>query len=232
MGEHDTRTGTPLPSHISAKWQDVSRLLEGLMETNRILEKSDYDAVLAAASLAFGFVFIHPFADGNGRLHRYLIHDVLVRKGFVAVGTILPVSAVIVGNIPSYRRVLESFSLPRLDLIDWKPTSDHNVEVLNETIDLYRYFDATECSEFLYDCIRETVERTIPAELAYLERYDRLKTYIHSVMEISDKMAGLLIRFLEQGEGKLSGRAIGKEFSGISKEVLEGVEVFYRSLVD
>ena len=42
-----------------------------------------------------------------------------------------------------YRKVLESFSKPRLDFIEWKATPDGNVEGLNDTIDLYRYFDAT-----------------------------------------------------------------------------------------
>ncbi len=43
----------------------------------------------------------------------------------------------------NYIDVLEDYSRPRLELIEWKPTRDNNVEVLNETIDLYRYFDAT-----------------------------------------------------------------------------------------
>ena len=33
--------------------------------------------VIAAAVLAFGFVYIHPFVDGDGRIHRDLIHHVL-----------------------------------------------------------------------------------------------------------------------------------------------------------
>jgi Fic family protein len=53
------------------------------------------DAVLAAAVLAFGFVYIHPFEDGNGRLHRYLMHHVLAERGFNPPGLVFPVSAVI-----------------------------------------------------------------------------------------------------------------------------------------
>ncbi|WP_436245878.1 Fic family protein [Mesorhizobium amorphae] len=40
------------------------------------------DAVVAAAIFAFGFVYIHPFEDGNGRIHRYLIHHVLAMHRF------------------------------------------------------------------------------------------------------------------------------------------------------
>ncbi|MDH3465586.1 MAG: Fic family protein [Gammaproteobacteria bacterium] len=31
------------------------------------------DPILQAAATAFGFIYIHPFQDGNGRLHRCLI---------------------------------------------------------------------------------------------------------------------------------------------------------------
>ena len=36
-----------------------------------------FNVVLAAPEIAFGFVFIHPYADGNDRIHRYLIHRIL-----------------------------------------------------------------------------------------------------------------------------------------------------------
>ena len=74
IGEHDRETFTPIPDHISAKAKDLSSLMKGLIDTNNLLQESDYDPVLAAATIAFGFVFIHPLADGNGRIHRYLIH--------------------------------------------------------------------------------------------------------------------------------------------------------------
>lgn len=105
-----------------------------------------------------GFVFIHPFVDGNGRIHRYLIHHALHRKGYVEKGLIFPVSSVMLERLDEYRQVLEAFSIPRLNYIDWKPGKDNNVVVLNETADLYRYFDATRQAEFLYDCVVYRVE--------------------------------------------------------------------------
>lgn len=110
-----------------------------MIDTNEKLEDTPYDAVMTAATIAFGFVFIHPFVDGNGRIHSYLIHHVLLRKNYVPKGIIFPVSAVILERLDEYRQVLESFSIPRLELIEWKTTKDNNIEILNETID---------CSEF------------------------------------------------------------------------------------
>lgn len=37
-------------------------------------------AVVEAACRSFAFVFIHPFGDGNGRIHRLLLHNVLALR--------------------------------------------------------------------------------------------------------------------------------------------------------
>lgn len=91
--------GTPIPNHISAKPEDLQLLLDGLIETNQKLETADYNAVLAAAMLGFGFVFIHPFVEGNGRIHRYLSQNVLARKDYVSKGFVFPGTAVILPRL-------------------------------------------------------------------------------------------------------------------------------------
>lgn len=48
-------------------------LMEELMAFANLPER-EVDPLVAAAVTAFGFVFLHPFMDGNGRLSRYLIH--------------------------------------------------------------------------------------------------------------------------------------------------------------
>jgi len=138
IGEHDRETFTPLPDHISSKVKDLPSLMKGLLEANITLQESAYDPVLAATTIAFGFVFIHPFSDGNGRIHRYIVHHILARMGYVKRGMIFPVSAAILNRIDEYQSILESYSSQRLDLIEWKPTTDYNVKIVGETIDLYR----------------------------------------------------------------------------------------------
>ncbi len=230
VGEHDRDHGTPIPDHISARWQDLPQLIHGLIETKQKLQDSGFDAVLAAAVVAFGFVVIHPFVDGNGRIHRYLVHHVLSRKGFTGKSLIFPVSAAILERIDEYREVLEHYSIPRLDLIEWQPTADNNVEVLNDTIDLYRYFDATEMAEFLYSCVKQTIVEIIPLEVDYLQKYDEFKHKVEQTYEMPDKMIALLVRFLEQGEGKLSKRAKEKEFEKLTREEAEDIEGLYQEI--
>lgn len=230
VGAHDRNTGEPMPDHISAKWQDIDVLMKGFLETDKILSKNDMDAVISAAAIAFGFVFIHPFEDGNGRLHRYLIHHILIRKNFSQQGIIFPVSAAILEKINEYRAVLESYSLPLLDFIQWKVTKDHNVEVMNDTIDFYRYFDATKQAEFLYDCVNETIQHIIPKEVEYLTRYDTFKKIIDEEFEMPDKLIALLAGFLEQNNGTLSKRVREKEFESLTDKEVQAIEKTYREL--
>jgi|LULR01.1.fsa_nt_gb Fic family protein len=229
VGDHDRTTGMPMPVHISACPDDLDNLLSGLINTYQMLADSDYDAVLMAASIAFGFVFIHPFEDGNGRIHRYLFHHVLAEKGFVPKGLVFPVSAVILERIDDYRQTLEYFSTPRLDLIEWRSAEKNNVEVLNETIDLYRYFDATKQAEFFFECVEETVNKTLPEEVDYLKKYDTLNNFIKNYIDMPDKLVDLLIRFLDQNSGKLSKRAREKEFSQLTESEIDAIEHKYEN---
>jgi hypothetical protein len=186
--------------------------------------------VLAATLIAFGFVFIHPFADGNGRVHRYLIHHVLAKKEFAPKGLIFPVSAVILDQINKYKEVLESYSKPHLDFIEWEATPDGNVEVLNDTIDLYRYFDATKQAEFLYECVEETVTDTLPEEVQYLERHDKMRTFIAEHFDMPDKDMENLIGFLRQNDGQLSKRARTKGFEALTDDEVVMLEEEYQEI--
>lgn len=230
VGEHDRITGEPIPDHISAKQQNIEQLLNGLITTNAIVQEETYDAVLAAAIIAFGFVFIHPFVDGNGRLHRYLIHHILAQKEFTKQGVIFPISASILDHIDDYRKVLENYSHPLLDCIQWNETEDHNVEVINETIDFYRYFDATKQAEFLYDCVDDTLDRVIPNEVNYLQKYDEFKKYLDNNFEMPDKTVAMLVRFLEQNKGALSKRALNKEFSILKGNEVEEIQKYFSNI--
>ncbi|MGV8949053.1 MAG: Fic family protein [Candidatus Paracaedibacter sp.] len=232
VGDWERSSGMPIPDHISARWQDLLSLMENFFETYTHAKEQGMDPILLAASLAFGFVFIHPFADGNGRIHRYIIHHVLDQMGFSPKGLVFPVSAVILERIDEYRHVLEAYSRPRLDFIEWQPTPQGNVEVTNETIDLYRYFDATSQAEFLYDCVRQTIEKTLPEEIDYLEQYDRLKVAITERFDMPDHIMDLLIRFLHQNQGVLSKRAREKEFKELSEAECQDLEGLYKEICE
>ncbi len=230
VGEHDRLSGAPIPDHVSARHDDLSALIDGLTAFDRGAGRR-LDPVLAAATLAFGFVYIHPFEDGNGRLHRYLIHHVLAERGFNPPGLVFPVSAVILDRIDEYRHVLETYSRRLLPHIRWRPTDRGNVEVLNETADFYRYFDATPHAEFLFECVARTIDVDLPAETAFLKTYDSFKNEVSRMIDMPDRLFDLLFRFLSQNGGKLSKRAREREFAALTEEETTRIELIYTELL-
>src|SRR5205823_11050275 len=110
-----------------------------------------------AADRAFGFVFVHPCIDGNGRIHRFLVHNVFAKKSFTPRGVLFPVSAAMLRGMAAYDRVLESFSGPIHPFIQYTMDAQQQMTVLNDTADLYRYFDATIEAEYLFACIEDTI---------------------------------------------------------------------------
>ena len=232
LGERDA-DGNPLPEFIGARADDLNSLLTGLLDANDRMGSDELDPVLKAAATAFGFVYIHPFQDGNGRMHRCLIHHVLAERRFTPPGMLFPVSSVMLDRIDEYRATLQAHSGPLMPFIEWRATPDHNVDVINDTADLYRYFDCTEAAEFLYTCVRRTVEHDLPRELDYLARHDEALRRIMDEVEMPDRIAENLVMFIRQNNGSLPKKRREKEFvalkdgevsmiEGIVREAFEG----------
>lgn len=229
VGEHDRENRMPIPGHISARPDDLGLLIEGMIAFDRAAAER-VDPVIAAAVLAFGFVYVHPFEDGNGRIHRYLIHHVLAHRGFNPPGVLFPVSAAILDRIDDYRRALESYSRRLLPVIEWEPTDSGNVGVLNDTADFYRFFDATPHAEFLYACVRKTIEEDLPDETAFLRKYDRFRAGVTALVDMPDAKIDLLFRFLQQVAGRLSKRASEQEFAALTDDEARRIEELYREI--
>ena len=104
------------------------------------------------------------------------------------------------------------------------------MEVLNDTADLYRYFDATAQAEFLYAMVQDTIMRIIPAEVEYLRHHDAMKRFVDDAFDMPNKTLDLLIRFLIQGKGRLSGRARSKEFRALTDKEVARIEQAYATI--
>jgi hypothetical protein len=223
LGERG-RYGDPLPEFIGARPDNLEDLMGGLVEANDRMRDDGVDPVLKAAATAFGFVYVHPFQDGNGRVHRCLIHHVLAERKFTPPGMVFPVSSVMLDRIDDYRAALQAHSRPLMPFIEWRPTPERNVEVLNETADLYRYFDCTAEAEFLYACVRRTVERDLPHEIDYLRRQDEAIRRIMDAVEMPDRVAEDLVLFIRQNDGSLSKKRREGEFNNLRDEEVASIE--------
>ncbi len=162
--------------------------------------------ILRAAVLAWSFVFVHPYEDGNGRIHRFIIHDILARDGYVQNGLILPVSAHMLAHMLAYDGSLELHSRPIMRKLEYRFDAQGQLLLDNasEVAPLWRYPHLTQQVHYLAHVVRQTAQEDLVQELLYLASYDRARTAMQAVVDVPDKILNLLIRWLHQNAGQLS----------------------------
>ncbi len=193
-----------------------------LAMANHALQKMD--AVVLATSLAFGFVYIHPFMDGNGRIHRYLIHDLLAKAGFTPRGIVIPVSAVILANLESYVVTLEHFSRPLNRLTDFHPDTPTIPAKGNDAL-YYRYPDFTLQAEFLYTALERTVEYDLQQEIDYLLGFDKAYKALNDLMDWPPHTLELFIQVSHANAGKLSANKRKSHFHWMKDHEIRAAEM-------
>src|SRR3990167_9038838 len=178
-----------------------------------------------AAILAFGFVFLHPFEDGNGRIHRFIIHYVLSKRKFTPEGVIFPVSAVMLNNSKQYDETLELFSKPLMKIIgDYQLSDDGVLTVSNKTKIHYQYIDYTKFAEYLFGCIELTITVYFKAELDFIARYDKTKLAIQKIIDMPDLKIDRIIRCIAENNGSLGIKMRKNYFKKLSNPVISAIE--------
>jgi Fic/DOC family len=216
---------------VCPKPEDVDGLMKAWAQMCDRLLSEPIDPIIAAALASFSFVFVHPFEDGNGRIHRFLVHNVLARKQFSPEGVIFPVSVAIVRDRPAYDTALEMFSKPLLSLIDWRLTGEQTLEqklvVQGDTADLYRYYDATPQVEYLYDRVAETIRKDLAEELEFIGAYDRAYNAVRDVVDMPNRKITLFVRLCMQNNGRFP-KSRRKQFSELTDAEIAAMETAVR----
>jgi len=153
-------------------------------------------------------VFIHPFEDGNGRTHRFLIHDALVRGGVVPAQVIIPVSATMLANIPEYDRALEQYSKPIMALAQYDVNKAGELTVYNADVlrPLYQFPDLTAQTLYLARVLLRSITEDFAQELRFLARYDEARRAVRDVVDMPDRKLDLFVRLVQQNHGALAQR--------------------------
>ena len=197
-----------IADYIPPTEKQVPLMMQGIEALRQQTQQGSIHPVIGAACAAFGFVFIHPFLDGNGRLHRFLIHHILRQCGFTPPGVVLPISARMLKQLPRYFALLKSYSAARTALLNYLLDSDSGT-ILVKSVQpawLYAYFDATELCEFLMECCKSCVEEDLMREVQYLRAHDLTVKELESWLDMRQSQLNTLIDVVVQGHGSLSKR--------------------------
>lgn len=218
----------PIVHYVCPPGNMVRDLMSGLVDC--AAKTQGVHPVVRAALVSFAFVFIHPFEDGNGRIHRFLIHDFLGRDGVVPAGMVLPVSAYMLHNPQEYDRVLESYSKPLRTVVSISVDDDEQLTINNpgKASGSYRYPDLTFQAHYLLQAVERTISTELVTEILFIRSYDRAKASICEVVDMPNARLDLLIKLLYRNKGTLSKgkRALFKE---ITDEELARIELVFQA---
>ena len=205
--------------YVAPPAQEVEPMLEGLQQFLRNTQTQS--PVMRSAVGAFGFVYIHPLADGNGRVHRFLINDILRRDKAIPEELIIPVSSFLTSS-PAQRRdydeVLDVFSKPMMEnyssscSFSTKATvyedgiaSNFNFEAALDARHAWRFIDLTPHVEYMGFVLEKTIAKEIRYEARHLRSHYAARDAIKEILEMPDHLADRVIRSVEQNNGALSG---------------------------
>lgn len=213
-----------LVHYVCPKPDDLPELMAGLLAAHQVMKEGAVPAIIHAAAISYGFVFMHPFEDGNGRIHRFLIHNILFLRGAIPKGLMFPVSAAMLKNPALYDHSLETFSSPLMRLVEYDLDDLGQMTVQGETKRLYRYVDMTDQAEALYDFVKLTIENELVEELDFLANYDRTKQAIQEIVDMPDRLIDLFIQLCLQNNGRLSARKRESHFEFLTDDELAAME--------
>lgn len=217
--------------HIGARSAVTPDIMQGLLRM-RVVEGPGA-AVIEAAAKSFAFVFIHPFGDGNGRIHRLLLHHVLARRGFLPRNLVAPISAVLVSDPRGYDEVLEDFSARVMPSIEYRfddKAGDIALTIRNQPDDFYRYPDLTRQCEATFVWLGRAIEEDLVQELEFLRNYDEIRARVRAIVEMPDRKEQLFINLLMHNRGKLSKNKRGL-FAELEDEVVAALEAAVGELI-
>lgn len=210
--------------YIAPPSQVLSKMIGGLRAFHsRTVGKS---AIVRAAVISFGFVYIHPMSDGNGRMSRFLINDTLRRDGSVPAPFILPVSATITGSIASrksYDDILEVFSRPFMTYYnDSYRFGDERVEEdgvrtnfefdrYEDALHAWRYPDLTDHAIYMHTILKDTIDVEMRKEARHIRQILACRASVKEVLDGPDQDIDRIVRSIRENNGKIS-QKLKKEF--------------------
>lgn len=219
--------------YLAPPAEDVAAMLEGI-ET--FLDRTRFQSpVLRAAIASFGFVYVHPLSDGNGRVHRFLINDILRRDGATTEDIILPVSVAINADPTSrreYDQVLDTISTPlmgeiRADISFSASPQTYPDGVKSDLVfgdndrarPTWRYGNYVPHVIYMAKVIDTTIVHHMRDEAIYLRNHDNARLALKEICEMPDPMADKIIRSVTENNAESVGNKLRKQYPDVTDDM-------------
>lgn len=205
----------------------LTSIMDGVMAlANDQTAVDGIDPLVRGSLVSFGFVFAHPFMDGNGRLSRFLFHKAVCSTGKLPDGLVLPVSVAMKRNEGQYLSALESFSKSARS--NWEVLAISETEYdtkFKGDPDVYRYWDATECVSFGLKMAKEALDHDLRKESDFLQTYDRVYRAVDASVDMNNNDLTILIRSGLQNGGIISNNRMKQMIAkGHPVEIVQAIQ--------
>lgn len=218
-------------SYIPPQAEDVPNMMDGIMSMHVLLKSCDIDPVIAGSVMHGAFVAVHPFTDGNGRISRLLLHDMLAQHKYKFDDTIFPISDVIVNKRITYERGLDSMLYGIMQRCD-SSFADDTLQVQGNEPDLYRYLDMTPFAECIYSIMARTIDDSVPRMINEAQFSICAKKALLRVPGVTKDRAKLYVDALlaEELTGEKTSKILGEPSSTERfKKVEKGIRNLYET---
>jgi hypothetical protein len=198
-----TSEGAAGIDYIAPDSPSIAGMLDGLaaFEAGTARQSS----VLRASVMFFGFGFIHPLANGNGLVSRYLINDTLRRDGAVQEPFVLPVSIRLsdthmapITAQEAVRRYAGALTkrFAAQCVRDSSSPSGMRFDGHDQARATWAYPDLTAQAEYLGQAVAETVEQEVRRLVAARREELRVRAAIQEIVSAPDDLVDQLMREL------------------------------------
>ena len=154
--------------YVAPPASELSGMMDGFFCS--VKNTSEQNPAIRAAAASIGIALILPFPDGNGRVSRYLVNDLLVRGCGSRVSVVLPISAHILesrdARVAYYASLAEYSSQMGPHFVrDGRVDPDNPV-----LMPAWRYPDSTLQVDALVGAMADTVDIYMPRALRVMKR--------------------------------------------------------------
>ena len=190
------------------------------------------DPIVAASIASFGFVFIHPFMDGNGRLSRFLFHKTLCASGQLDKGLLLPVSVAMKRHENEYLAVLQAYSRPARERVQvtWIDEGQYHFNFKADDA-IFRYWDATACVEFGFRMAAQALDVELRQQALFLARYDAVLNSVNEQIDLRGSDLATLVVICLDKQGVISHNKRKRYASRVPESAFAIIEAAARAVL-
>lgn len=211
--------------------ETVPELMEEWFVMRERVMRSDAPALVKLNAIAHSFIYIHPFMDGNGRLSRFIMQDILANEGLRQQGIIMPISAGLLVNLDSYIGTLDALSRRLLSATQYHRRDLASDPELDEAhTHLFAHLDFTDLQGEVNKSAARVLDGLMRDEVAHLVRRDRFKDQLNRELDLSNRDLERLIAVIYENSGRISKRKRTGLFQHLTDEDIALAESIYADL--